>query len=109
LPQWEAGFYPPEPAIETILYTFPDVSLYRYIGVDSGVRPTGAHVVEFDSNVYLDPTDGVGDTNAQHNNHQLEPQLTVGCMKCGLWISFALGALFIGGAKFYLDEQVTDF
>jgi hypothetical protein len=30
-------------------------------------------------------------------------------MKCGMWTSFALGALFIGGAKFYLDEQVTDF
>lgn len=72
----------------------------------SGVRPTGAHVVEFDSSVYLDPIDGVGDTNAPNNNHQLEPQLmTVGCMKCGMWTSFALGALFIGGAKFYLDEQ----
>jgi hypothetical protein len=67
-------------------------------------------VVEFDSSVYLDPIDGVGDTNAPNNNHQLEPQLmTVGCMKCGMWTSFALGALFIGGAKFYLDEQVTYF
>lgn len=75
------------------------------------MRSTGAHAVELDSSVFLDlPIDGSGNHNAAHNSHQLEPQLmTGGRRKCVVWASFALAALFVAGAKFYIDHQVTNF
>ncbi|KDR13835.1 hypothetical protein L798_12014 [Zootermopsis nevadensis] len=85
-----------------------------YSGITSpaggGVRSTGAHAVELDSSVFLDlPIDGSGNHNAAHNSHQLEPQLmTGGRRKCVVWASFALAALFVAGAKFYIDHQRVD-
>jgi hypothetical protein len=67
--------------------------------------------VELDSSVFLDlPLDGTGNHNAPHNSHQLEPQLiSGGRWKCVVWASFAFAALFVAGAKFYIDHQVTNF
>jgi hypothetical protein len=67
--------------------------------------------VELDSSVFLDlPLDGSGNHNAPHNSNHLEPQLmTGGRWKCVVWASFALAALFVAGAKFYISNQVINF
>lgn len=67
--------------------------------------------MELDSSVFLDlPLDGSEDPSTPHTSRQLENQVVnVARLKCGMWISFAFATLFVAGAKFYFDHQVTNF
>lgn len=40
---------------------------------------------------------------------QPESQLLPAHLKCGMWASLALATVFVAGAKFYFDHQVSLF
>ncbi|XP_058837622.1 uncharacterized protein LOC131693645 [Topomyia yanbarensis] len=62
------------------------------------------NAIEIDHNA---GTHGIGTLSRQVSHVGQDAQLLPAHLKCGMWASLALAAVFVAGAKFYFDHQGT--
>lgn len=80
--------------------------------VNNGVLyPSTRGALEVDSSVYLEMprAETIRSVEVAPIHPSPPQQLMPAHLKCGMWASFTLATLFVAGAKFYFDHQVSNY